>query len=86
MSEPRMSTRDTKGPRSRKDISSARKARAIVQGLAQTALVILAMRDLRRRPEAEINGNKKLWTLVAFAPPFGPIAYFLFGRKRRTSA
>jgi hypothetical protein len=62
--------------------SSFAPARALGQGIVNLALVILAVRDIRRRRADEINGNRKIWRLAAFAPPVGPIAYFLFGRKR----
>jgi hypothetical protein len=64
---------------------SAAQARAGGQGiinLINMVLVILAIRDIRRRRDDEINGKRKWWMLAAFAPPIGPIAYFIFGRKR----
>ncbi len=64
---------------------SRARARAGGQGLINLiniVLVILTIRDIRRRRDDEINGKRKWWMLAAFAPPFGPIAYFLFGRKR----
>ena len=71
------------------DLSPATKTRitvqGIVQGLINLLLLIWAVRDLRHRSESEINGNKKVWMVVALATPIGPIAYFLFGRKRRTA-
>ena len=51
-------------------------------GLVQIVLLIAALVDLRRRPAGQINGNKKLWTLAAFINFVGPVAYFVFGRKR----
>ena len=54
----------------------------VVQGIVNLALIIWAVRDIRRRDAAEINGNRKIWLLAAFAPTIGHIAYFLFGRKR----
>ena len=57
----------------------------MAQGIINLLLLVWAVRDLRHRPDSEINGNKKVWMLVAFATPIGPIVYFLFGRKRRTS-
>jgi hypothetical protein len=62
--------------------SSPAQARAFGQGIVNLALVIWAVRDIRRRGADEIKGNRKIWQLAAFAPPIGPIAYFLFGRKR----
>ena len=68
-----------------RQITSRARARAGGQGiinLINVALVILTIRDIRRRRDDEINGKRKWWMLAAFAPPIGPIAYFIFGRKR----
>ena len=64
------------------DMSPQQRAVISVVGLVQVALLILALVDIRRRPAEQINGNKKLWTLAAFINFVGPIAYFVFGRKR----
>ncbi len=66
-------------PRPRK---RAMKPQAGLQGLINLALMIWTIWDIRHRSDDEINGKRKLWILAAFAPPFGPIAYFIFGRKR----
>jgi hypothetical protein len=60
---------------------SPAQARAAIQGLINLVLVIMTVRDIRRRSDAELNGSRKRWLLAAFAPPFGPIAYLIFGRK-----
>jgi hypothetical protein len=44
-------------------------------------LLVAALKDIHRRPAAEIKGGKRLWTAVAFVNTIGPIAYFAFGRK-----
>jgi hypothetical protein len=54
-----------------------------IGGLINLALMVWMIWDLRRRRDEEINGRRKLWLLAAFAPPIGPIAYFIFGRKRK---
>lgn len=64
------------------DLSPQKQATISVVGLIQVALLILALTDIRRRPADQISGNKKLWTLIAFINFVGPIAYFMFGRKR----
>ena len=64
------------------DLTPQQQAAIGVAGLLQVTLMILALVDVRRRPAAQINGNKRLWTLAAFINFIGPIAYFLFGRKR----
>ena len=61
---------------------SPAQARAGVQGIINLALMIWTIWDIRHRSDDEIKGNRKLWMLAAFAPPIGPIAYFVFGRKR----
>ena len=69
----------TTAPRPRKP---AMNPQAGVQGLINLALMIWTIWDIRHRSDDEIKGNRKLWMLAAFAPPIGPIAYFIFGRKR----
>ena len=69
--------------------SSARKTPAalrIFQGMINMALTIWAVRDIRQRRDDELSKSRKVWMLAAFAPPFGPIAYLLFGRKRNADA
>lgn len=47
------------------------------------ALLIFALMDIIRREPQTIRGNNKvIWILiVVFVNFFGPIGYFLFGRK-----
>ena len=86
MTEIAKDTSAKKARKSRRDSSRAQ-ARAIgqgLQGLVNLVLVILTVRDIRKRSDDEINGNRKRWLLAAFAPPLGPIAYLVFGRKPGT--
>jgi hypothetical protein len=73
MAETTPDTQVTKKSQRWQDLSPATKTRITVQGMAQgiinLLLIIWAVRDLRRRSDSEINGNKKLWMLAAFAPP-----------------
>ena len=46
-------------------------------------LVGAALADLRRRRPDEVNGPRKLWVAVSFVNFVGPLAYFLFGRRRQ---
>lgn len=62
---------------------SPAQARAGMQGLVNLALMIWMIWDIRHRRDDEIKGKRKLWLLAAFTPPIGPIAYFIFGRKRQ---
>lgn len=66
-----------------KDLTTRQRVMVVVMGVVQVSLLAAALWDIRRRPAEEINGSKKLWTLVSFVNFIGPIAYFTFGRKRR---
>jgi hypothetical protein len=60
-----------------------REQRSIVAvGAVQLLLAAAALLDLRRRPAEQVRGSKKLWTAAAFVNFVGPLAYFLFGRRR----
>ncbi len=48
--------------------------------LAQTVSSVLAWRDLARRPDDQVRGNKNLWRFVVTINPGNSIAYWLFGR------
>lgn len=61
------------------NLSAASKA---FQGIVNLTLIILTVRDIRQRSDDELKGKRSWWLLAAFAPPFGPIAYLIFGRKR----
>ncbi len=50
-------------------------------GLVQVVLLVLAQWDLRQRSEDELNGKKAMWRVLVFINLFGPIAYFVYGRK-----
>ncbi len=63
------------------DFSPPQKAATVLLGMVQLALLAAALLDIRRRPPEQINGSKRMWTLLAFINYVGPIAYFLFGRK-----
>jgi hypothetical protein len=64
------------------DLSPGQQAATIIAGSVQLVLLALALWDIRRRPVEEINGGKPMWVLVSFVNILGPLAYFLFGRKR----
>ena len=54
----------------------------IAGGIVQFGLLGAALADLRRRRDDEINGPRRLWFAVVFINFVGPIAYFVFGRRR----
>ncbi len=49
--------------------------------IVQFTLLAAALWDIWHRPAEEINGNRRVWTAVAFINYIGPVSYFLFGRK-----
>jgi hypothetical protein len=64
----------------------AKKPSPGIGGLINFALMVWMIWDLRRRSDAELNGKRKRWLLAAFVPPFGPIAYFIYLRRRTAQA
>jgi hypothetical protein len=57
---------------------------AIVVG--HLVLTTLAWRDIRRRPDDQIRGSKKVWRVATGANSANSLAYFVFGRKRKGAA
>jgi hypothetical protein len=43
-------------------------------------LVAVAERDLQRRPEAQVRGDKRLWRVVCLNA-IGAVGYLLWGRR-----
>ena len=68
------------------DLTAAQKRGIVLLGALQLTLLAAALIDIRRRPADAINGSKRLWTIILFVNFIGPIAYFLFGRKRPAPA
>ena len=66
------------------ELTAREKAPFVLRGIIQLALLAAALADIHRRPAKEIRGSKWVWSVVAFVNfmGIGPIAYFLFGRKR----
>ena len=73
-------------PKQWKDFTDPQKRGIVALGVLQLVLLAAALIDIRRRPAEEINGSKRVWTMVVFTNGIGPIAYFLLGRKRPASA
>jgi hypothetical protein len=64
------------------DLTDTQKRGIVFLGTLQFGMLVAALRDIYRRPATDINGSKRLWTAVVFINGIGPIAYFLFGRRR----
>ena len=69
-----------------KDLDDRQKRLIIMGAAVQVTLQFLALRDLRRRPAEEVNGPKWAWLPVTFVNGLGPIAYFVLGRRRVSTA
>lgn len=65
-----------------REYTPAQRARIMLIGSIQFVLLAAALRDIRRRPAAEIKGSKRLWTMLSFVNGIGPVAYFSLGRRR----
>jgi hypothetical protein len=64
------------------DLSPRQRAGITAVGAVQLALLGAALLDLARRPSAKVNGSKRVWAAVSFVNFVGPLAYFVFGRRR----
>ena len=67
------------------DMSPGQRAATIAGSVIQITLLAAALWDISHRPAAGIKGSKKACTAASFVNFAGPIAYFLFGRKRPES-
>jgi len=67
------------------DMSPGQRAATIAGSVIQITLLAAALWDISHRPAAGIKGSKKAWTAASFVNFIGPIAYFVFGRKRAES-
>jgi hypothetical protein len=72
----------TRQKKSWSELTAAQRVWVVVGAIVQMALLGAALYDLGRRPASEIRGSKGLWRSAVFVNYFGPIAYFLVGRKR----
>lgn len=64
------------------DMSRGQQVATVLASVVQITLLSAALWDISRRPATGINGSKRAWTAASFVNFIGPIAYFLFGRKR----
>jgi len=62
--------------------SPAQRRALVALGAAQVGFQLAALLDLRRRPAEEVRGSKRLWAAASFVNWLGPLAYFVWGRRR----
>jgi hypothetical protein len=67
-----------------KELTVRQRNGMIARGAIQLGLLAAALRDLHIRPADQIRGPKPMWVAVSGVNYLGvgPIAYFLFGRRR----
>jgi uncharacterized membrane protein len=67
------------------DLTPPQKTAVLVGGVAELVMTIAALRDVRRRPAAQVRGPKAFWVLTFVVQPFGPLLYFVLGRRRASA-
>jgi hypothetical protein len=73
---------DVRGRRAWHDLGPSRRRWIILLGAIQAGLLAAALRDVIRRPGAELTAPKPVWMAACFVNFVGPLAYFVFGRHR----
>ena len=68
--------------RSWSELTLPQKVGVVLGSATQLGLLTAALADIRRRPQEEIRGSKRVWAAAAFVNFVGPLSYFLFGRRR----
>ena len=69
------------------DLSERTRRLLITAAVADGALRVAALIDIKRRPASQIRGPKRVWAAtVALVSSAGvlPISYFVFGRRRQS--
>ncbi len=69
-----------------KDLTPGQRILTVVGALIQFTLLVLAQRDLAKRPAEEVKGPKWLWRIVTMINFLGPISYFAFGTRKAQPA
>jgi hypothetical protein len=72
-----------KSQRSWRNLSPRVRIAIGVGAVVQLGLLGAAQVNIHRRSAEQLNGPRWLWIAVSFINFLGPIAYFLFGRRRR---
>lgn len=65
-----------------KDLSAGKRAAMGGAALVQLGLLAAAQLDLLKRPAERVRGPKWGWRAATLVNFVGPLAYFLFGRRR----
>ncbi|MGN6782785.1 MAG: PLD nuclease N-terminal domain-containing protein [Marmoricola sp.] len=63
------------------DLSRTQRRLIIAGGAVESVITTMALRDLVRRPAAQVRGPRAAWALGCLVQPVGPVAYLLLGRR-----
>ena len=63
------------------DLSTAQQRGVIVGAAIEVVVTAVAVSDLYRRPSQLVRGSRAMWLLSFVVQPFGPLAYFILGRR-----
>ena len=61
------------------ELSPARRAVAVVAFVVSLGIVAAAERDIQRRPDSQVRGNRMVWRLVSLNAA-GALVYLRWGR------
>ncbi|TFB50385.1 PLD nuclease N-terminal domain-containing protein [Cryobacterium tagatosivorans] len=65
-----------------KDMTAKQRTATLVAVSVQISLAATAWADLARSPAERVNGPKGVWAAIIGVNFLGPIAYFIWGRRR----
>jgi hypothetical protein len=66
------------------DLSPQVRVVIVLGGIAELVMTTIALADLARRPSRQVRGAKPFWVATFTIQPFGPVLYFLLGRRSTT--
>jgi acyl-CoA reductase-like NAD-dependent aldehyde dehydrogenase len=69
-----------------RELPAQQKAALVFAAVAEIGMAAGAWADLVRRPAGQVRGPKWRWALLIAVNFVGPIAYFRWGRVRRSPA
>lgn len=72
------------GKKTWRDMSKGQRISVLVSGAVNLALLVAAQRSIAKTPDSNIRGKKVMWRALSFINFFGPVSYFLVGRRRES--
>lgn len=72
--------------RGMRELGPRQRAMMGMAALVQFALLTAAQIDLLRRPSDDVRGSKWGWRAATLVNFIGPLAYFIFGRRKRQAS